>query len=92
MKQYIVHNGNGEFLRTGICPDDMFELQAQNDEFVIEGTANDIEYRVMDGKIIRKTEAEIALIKEKMEPDAQEQLIQRKMNEILRRMATEELK
>lgn len=92
MKQFIVYNSNGEILRTGVCPDNMMELQAKGNETVIEGIANDIENKIVSGGIVRKTEEEIDLIKEKMKPDPQEQLIQKKMNEILRKMAMDELK
>jgi len=40
MKNYIVYSSNKEILRTGICQDSTFYLQAQ-DEFVMEGIAND---------------------------------------------------
>jgi len=46
MKNYIVFNGDGEILRTGICPDDMMNIQVQEGELVMEGKANDIEDRV----------------------------------------------
>jgi len=90
MKKFVVYASNGEILRTGICPDSMVKLQGEN---VIEGEANDIEHKVIDGKIIRKTEEEIIAIKEKMKhkPDAQEMAIQKKEREILRKMAIEEL-
>ena len=91
MKNYIVFNGDGEILRTGICPDDMMNIQVQEGELVMEGTANDIEHRIVKGKIVRKSEAEINAIKEAMEPGPKEQLISQRMHEIMRRQAIEEL-
>ena len=91
MKNYIIYNESGTILRTGICPENMVKIQAQKGEFVMEGKANDIEDRIINGEIIRKTEREIALIKKKMEPDPKEQLISQRMHEIMRRQAIEEL-
>jgi len=88
---YIVHDKDGNILKTGICPQDMVQLQAGTDEFVMEGAANDIEYRIVKGKIVRKSEAEINAIKEAMKPDPKERLISQKMNEILRKQAIKEL-
>jgi len=92
MKNYIVYNSKGEISKTGICPDDMMEIQAMTGEFVMEGRASDIENKVVGGKIERKTEEEIATAKAKWEPTPEEKLIQGKMNELLRQMAIEELK
>ena len=91
MKNYIVYDESGTILRTGICPKNMVKIQAQKDEFIMEGIANDIEYRVINGKIVRKTEEEIALLKKKMEPDPKELLISQRMHEIMRRQSIEEL-
>jgi len=88
---YIIHDKDGNILKTGICPQDMVQLQAGTDEFVMEGAANDIEYRIVKGKIVRKSEAEINAIKEAMKPDPKERLISQKMNEILRKQAIKEL-
>lgn len=46
MKNFIVYNSNGEILRTGSCPPRDFSLQAGEDEFVMQGTANDITQKV----------------------------------------------
>lgn len=41
MKKFIVHNAAGEIIRTGICPDEVFALQAIFEgEFVTEGDAD----------------------------------------------------
>ena len=88
---YIVYDESGTILRTGICPDDMFSLQAQQGETVMEGIANDIEDRIIKGKIVRKSEAEINVIKEAMKPDPKELLIRQRMSEIVRKQAIKEL-
>ena len=88
---YIVHDKDGNILKTGICPQDMVQLQAGTDEFVMEGAANDIEHRIVKGKIVRKSEAEINAIKEAMKPDPKELLISQRMSEIVRKQAIKEL-
>lgn len=41
MKKFIVHNAAGEIIRTGICPDEIFALQAIFEgEIVTEGDAD----------------------------------------------------
>ena len=91
MKNYIVFNGDGEILRTGICPDDMMNIQVQEGELVMEGKANDIEHRIVKGKIVRKSEAEINAIKEAMKSDPKERLISQRMSETVRKQAIKEL-
>lgn len=54
MKQFIVYNSDGDILRTGSCPDNMFDLQAGDGEFVIDGVADDATKRIIDGKIVDK--------------------------------------
>ncbi len=92
MKNYLVYNQEGKILRTGSCPDDMIEIQAQKDEFVMEGVANDIEDKIIDHQVIRRTEEEINMIKERMKPDPKELLIQQMMQELLRGQAISELR
>ena len=91
MKNYIVYDESGTILRTGICPDDMMRIQAQEGELVMEGKANDVENRIVKGKIVRKSEAEINAIKEAMKPDPKELLISQRMSEIVRKQAIKEL-
>ena len=88
---YIVYDKDGNILKTGICPQDMVQLQAGTDEFVMEGAANDIEHRIVKGKIVRKSEAEISLIRKKLEIDPKERLISQRMSEIVRKQAIKEL-
>ena len=63
MKNFIVYDATGQILRTGICQDSTFYLQAQDDEFVMEGKANDATQKIVNvgikGKIVDKTPEEI---------------------------------
>jgi len=54
-----LYDKSGRILRTGGCPRDIFELQAHKDEFIIEGTANDVTQKIVDGKVTNKTSEEI---------------------------------
>ena len=93
MKKYIVYDLTGKILRTGSCPDDMMEIQAHGDEMVLEGIADDIKHRIKDGKIVEhiKTSKEIEDALTFSSEQEKEQKIRTKMNEILRKMAIEEL-
>lgn len=92
MKNYIVYSPTGEILKAGFCPDDMMEIQAGAGESVMEGYCSDIENKIVDGKIERKTEEEIAASKTKWELSPEEKLIRGKMDDLLRQMAIDELK
>jgi hypothetical protein len=59
VKIFIVYNNKGSILRTGSCPDKDFSKQAQAGEFVMEGVANDIKQKVVDGKVVDKSPEEI---------------------------------
>lgn len=61
MKNFIVHNKQGKILRTGSCQEKDFKLQGAcyADEFVMEGIANDMTQKIVNGQIINKTPEEI---------------------------------
>jgi len=59
MKNFIIYNEEGAILRTGTCQDSTFNRQAHEGEFVIEGMANDVTQKVVGGKVVDKTPAEI---------------------------------
>ncbi len=61
MKSYIIFNDGGKILRCGICAGDDFKKQAKDSEFVMEGRANDTTQKIVGGKIVNKTPAEIAV-------------------------------
>jgi len=59
MTNFIVYNIKGKILRTGFCPEHILHLQAGDGEFVMEGIANDVSQKIVDGKIVDKTPEEI---------------------------------
>lgn len=59
MKQYIVYDDDGVILSTGVCPDRDFNKQARTGQHVIEGVANDVLQKVVDGKVVDKGPTEI---------------------------------
>lgn len=65
MKDFIVYNSKGKILRTGFCQNDTFLLQAGIDESVIEGKANDVNQKIINGKVVDKTPKEIKADKPK---------------------------
>lgn len=54
MKNYIVYNADGQILRTGACLDSVFNLQAGDGEWVIEGVADDLTQMIIDGVVVSK--------------------------------------
>ena len=54
MKSFIVYAQDGTILRTGSCPDAMFDLQKNADELIMEGVADDASDMIQDGKIVQK--------------------------------------
>jgi hypothetical protein len=90
MKKFIVYNSTGKILRTGSCKDADLDLQAQAGEFVMEvtGNVNDALQKVVDGKVVDKDPSEIDTLPAL---DPKEDLIRAKKNEILRRLAVDEL-
>jgi hypothetical protein len=52
--RYVVYISTGEIIKTGDCPDGMLEEQKGPGEFVIEGEANDITQKIVDGKVVDK--------------------------------------
>lgn len=64
MKNYIVHNADGDILRSGCCNEADFDLQAGNNEFVIEGIADDDNKKIVDGQIVDKVKTDSELQQE----------------------------
>ena len=53
MKNFIVYTNDGSIVRTGSCPSSMFDLQAQDGEFILEGVAPDeANYKVLDEQVV----------------------------------------
>jgi hypothetical protein len=38
-KNFVIYNVQGQILRTGYCPEEAFDLQAKENELIIEATA-----------------------------------------------------
>lgn len=53
MKSYIIYGSDGVILRTGRCVDADFDIQAGEDESIIEGYCNDDEnHKVINGQLV----------------------------------------
>ena len=59
MINFIIYTDLGKILRTGFCTEEDFQFQAKEDEFIIEGRADDIKQKVVDKKVVNKTPQEI---------------------------------
>lgn len=57
---YIVFNSVGEILRTGVCANPDFDLQANENEFVMEGIANDLIHRINVSTLAVEDKPELA--------------------------------
>mgnify|MGYP001038299305 CR=1 FL=1 len=74
MKNYIVHDEQGNILRSGTCVDTDFNLQG---EFVIEGICRDDEnYKVVDGQLVHTPKQD--------SPEEVQQKIRKKRNAMLK--------
>ena len=60
MKNYIVYDNKGKILRTGSCSNTSFALKAGDGELIIEGVADDVTQKIIDGKVVNKTSEEMA--------------------------------
>ena len=58
MKNFIIYDKEGTIKRIGVCPDNQVKIQPQENEFVIEGISDGISQKIVDGKIVDKTEVE----------------------------------
>ena len=56
---YVIYNDAGEILRTGKCKPSDFEHQARQGEYVLEGTADTLLDRVVNGVVKKKTKTAI---------------------------------
>ena len=60
---YIIYNESGDILRTGRCKPQDFKHQVKDGEYIIEGVADTLLDRVVDGVVKKKTKAKISKIK-----------------------------
>jgi len=56
---FIVYDKTGRILSIGHCQKNVLHKQAGKNQFAMEGAANDITQKVVKGKIVDKTLAEI---------------------------------
>jgi hypothetical protein len=82
----IIRKYDGEMIPEQVCVETHSILEVESFE------GNGIENKIVDGKIERKTEEEIATSNGKWELSPEEKLIQKKMGDLLRQMAIDELK
>lgn len=54
MKLYIIYDAAGNILKSGQCSTAKFERLRKEGERIIEGVGNDIEHKVVNGKIQSK--------------------------------------
>jgi len=59
MRNFIVYNRAGKILRTGLSQDANFLKQAVKGEFVMDGVADDITQKIVNGKVVDKAPGEI---------------------------------
>lgn len=96
MSNYIVYDrSTGKINKTGSCPEEMMELQAGENEAVMEGQADDSKQYIVGGAVVEFSAAmkeEKATIEHVRQAAAdKETIIRQKMDDILRKQAITEL-
>jgi len=56
VKSFIVHDSDGIILKTGLCAEADFSIQAGEGQHILEGTADDSSQMIVDGQIVDKPE------------------------------------
>jgi len=56
---YIIYDKTGKILRTVQCSPALSKIQPKEGEFIMEGTANDVTQKIVNGKVIDKAPEEI---------------------------------
>ncbi len=92
---FVVYDRTGKILRWGSCLPDVAMRQAQDGEFVIEGEGNPRDHKVVDGKVISKSQFELSQIEkeERIMKNEMERFkkIRERGQQILDNMAIKEL-
>jgi hypothetical protein len=73
VKNFVVYEEGGTILRSGVCAEADFVIQAQDGEFILEGVADDATQMVVDGSVVDKEHVETDELKEtnaRLERDA----------------------
>jgi len=97
MKAYIIFDKkSGKITSTGACQDICFGYGLTENQAIIEGQANDVTQKVIDGKIVDKTPEEIEAEKPKPVeiPETERPMVVTKgqLESILKRIAALEMK
>lgn len=58
MKNFVVYEEGGTILRSGVCAEADFVIQAKDGEFILEGVADDATQMVVDGSVVDKEHVE----------------------------------
>lgn len=89
MSYYTVFDpSTGKILRSGTCQQRDIKLQARDDETVIQGKADDATQKIVAGKIVAKTQAEIDADKPPIVPeeDRPAPITNKQLQELLNRV------
>ncbi len=54
MKNYIIHDADGNILSTGTCQDEVFDLLPGENQFIIEGFCLEPNKKIVNGEIVDK--------------------------------------
>lgn len=96
MVNFVVYNKFGQILRTGTCPKNMVAIQAGDGEYSLIGNGSDRDHKVINGKVVSRSPEEINELMETEDTTKKSQerrrMINSKGQEIIDRMAIEELK
>jgi len=58
VKNFVVYEEGGTILRSGVCAEADFVIQAKDGEFILEGVADDATQMVVDGSVVDKEHVE----------------------------------
>lgn len=58
MKNYIIHDADGNILSSGTCQDEVFDLLPSENEFIIEGFCIEPNKRIVNGEIVDREDSE----------------------------------
>ena len=61
--KYIIYDSAGEIRRVVECAPTLAKIQAKEGEFILEGSADDVTQKIINGKIVDKTPEEIEVDK-----------------------------
>ena len=99
IKFVIFEKVTGEIIRFGKCPEgDVKNQHLEDGQGILQGTANDVEDKIIEGEVVRRSEEEIVSRKEQFlpttlpEPDQPAMITRRELRSILTRLKALESK